>query len=166
MDRPDVRVVGGGLTSLAAGTLGPARDKRAARRGVADRRGVGSGLSTALERGLGIAVLRVDEPELAVIQGAARWLPRSGPRAVPARPSRDRIVPLAFTIPGGEAQLLRWLVRSDEAYDDGAPVARIRLVNGAVWDLVARTGAKIDQVLIPDGRPVATGEWLAPVRPL
>jgi len=123
------------------------------------------GLEAALDRGLGIAVAMLDEPELAVVRGAALWLPRSGPRTVMARPSLDRIVPLAFTIPGGSAQLLRWLVEPGQAYEVGAAVARVRLGSGAVWDLTARTGGTVDEVLVDGGRPISSGVWLALVRP-
>jgi hypothetical protein len=123
------------------------------------------GLAAALDRGLGIPVALVDEPELAVVRGAAQWLPRSGPRTVMARPSPDRMVPLVFTIPGGSAQLLRWLVEPGQAYEIGSAVARVRLGSGAVWDLTARTPGIVDEVLVGGGRPVSTGVWLALVRP-
>ncbi len=123
------------------------------------------GLEAALDSGLGIAVATVDEPELAIVRGAALWLPRSGPRSVMARPSPDRIVPLVFTIPGGSGQLLRWLVEPTQAYDAGAPVARVRLASGAVFDLTARTRGTLDDVLIAGGHPISTGDWLALVRP-
>jgi hypothetical protein len=122
-------------------------------------------LRQALDRSLGIPVALVDEPELAVVRGAAQWLPRSGPRTVMARPSPERMVPLVFTIPGGSAQLLRWLVEPEQAYEVGAPLARVRLGSGAVWDLTARTRGTVDEVLVAGGRPIATGEWLALVRP-
>ena len=130
--------------------------------------GVGArtpGLLASLDRSLGIPVARVDEPELAVVRGAAQWLPRSGPRTVMARPSPDRMVPLVFTIPGGSAQLLRWLVEPGQAYEVGAAVARVRLGSGAVWDLTARTRGIVDEVLVDGGRPISTGVWLALVRP-
>jgi hypothetical protein len=123
------------------------------------------GLEAALDRGLGIAVAMVDEPELAVVRGAALWLPHSGPRTVMARPSPDRMVPLVFTIPGGSGQLLRWLVEPTQPYDSGTPVARVRLASGAVWDLAARTRGTLDEVLVTNGHPISTGDWLALVRP-
>ena len=81
-----------------------------------------------------------------------------------ARPSPDRMTPLVFTIPGGSAQLLRWLVQPEESYDEGAPLARIRLAGGALWDLTARTRGTLDQVLVAGGAPVSSGEWLALAR--
>jgi hypothetical protein len=124
-----------------------------------------AGLGALIERGLGIAVAPIDEPELAVVRGAAVWLPRSGPRSVSARASGRRMVPLVYTIPGGTARLLRWLVEPQQPYEEGATVARVRLPGGAVWDLTARARGILDEVLIPGGREVRSGEWLALVRP-
>jgi len=123
------------------------------------------GLAARIEHGLGIPVATVDEPELAVIRGAAAWLPRSGPRRVRARGSTQRLVPLAYTIPGYTARLLRWLVEPRRPYPAGTAVARVRLASGAVWDLTVRTPGVLDEVLVPAGREVRSGEWLALVRP-
>jgi hypothetical protein len=110
-------------------------------------------------------VTTVEEPELAVIRGTAAWLPRSGTRRVPARGSDRRLVPLAYTIPGYTARLLRWLVEPRQPYEEGAVVARVRLATGAVWDLTVRTRGVLDEVLVPAGRDIRSGEWLALVRP-
>jgi hypothetical protein len=122
------------------------------------------GLQAALDRGLGIPTQPVEEPELLVVRGAAHWLSRSGTRVVAAQPTQERVVPLAFTIPGGSAKLLRWLVEPDEPYGEGALLARVRLAGGAVWDLTARNGGVIDQMLVGAGAPVTSGEWLALAR--
>jgi hypothetical protein len=78
--------------------------------------------------------------------------------------SPHRLVPLSFTIPGGTAQLLRWTVPVRQNYDEGDTLARIRLAGGAVWELTARVPGSLDQVLVGDGAPVSTGEWLALAR--
>jgi hypothetical protein len=123
------------------------------------------GLDQVLDRGIGpVPVAWLEEPELAVVRGTAHWLPRSGPRTVMARPAADRMTPLVFTIPGGSAQLLRWLVQPEESYDEGAPLARVRLAGGALWDLTARARGTLDQVLVDGGAPVSSGEWLALAR--
>lgn len=123
------------------------------------------GLDQLFERGLGgLPVAWLDEPDLAVVRGTAHWLPRSGPRIVMARPAPDRMTPLVFTIPGGSAQLLRWLVQPEESYDEGAPLARVRLAGGALWDLTARSRGTLDQVLVNGGAPISSGEWLALAR--
>ncbi len=51
--------------------------------------------------------------------GAGSWLPRT----VVAVASAEKLVPLAFTIPGGSAQLLRWLVPVTGSYDEGRALA-------------------------------------------
>lgn len=124
-----------------------------------------SGLGPMIEQGLGIAVAMIDEPELAVVRGAAAWLRGSGARSVLARGSDQRLVPLAYTIPGGTARLLRWLVEPQRPYGEGAAVARVRLSSGAVWDLTVRGPGALDEVLVPGGRDIRSGEWLALVRP-
>jgi molecular chaperone DnaK (HSP70) len=123
------------------------------------------GLAAGLEQGLGIPLAEVAEPELAVVRGAAAWLPRSGARAVRARASGQRMVPLVFTIPGGSGRLLRWLVAANQPFDEGAALARVRLPGGAVWDLTAHSRGTLDEVLVPGGREVRSGHWLALVRP-
>lgn len=123
------------------------------------------GIVAGIEPGLGIAVALVEEPETAVVRGAATWLTHSGPRLVAARGSGQRLAPLAYTFPAGQARLLRWLVEPQQSYAEGAAVARVRLAEGAVWDLTARAAGTLDEVLIPGGREVHSGEWLALVRP-
>jgi len=124
------------------------------------------GFVARIEHGLGITVATVDEPELAVVRGAAAWLPRSGSRSVSAHGSDQRLVPLAYTIPGYTARLLRWLVEPRQPYAEGAVVARVRLASGAVWDLTVRAPGVLDEVLVPAGRDIRSGEWLALVRPV
>jgi hypothetical protein len=124
-----------------------------------------AGLGALIEHGLGIAVAPIDQPELAVLAGAAVWLPRSGPRSVVARGSGPRMVPLLYTIPGGTAVLVRWLVEPQQPYEEGATVARVRVPGGAVWDLTARAPGVLDEVLVPGGSEVRSGEWLALVHP-
>jgi molecular chaperone DnaK (HSP70) len=118
------------------------------------------GLNGAIERALGIGVRLVEDPEFAVVRGAVAWLQASGPRVIAGQAAADRIVPLAFTIPGGSARLLRWFVAPDDRYPAGATLARVRLSSGAIWDLTARTRGTLDRVLVADGSAIRTGEWL------
>jgi hypothetical protein len=76
----------------------------------------------------------------------------------------QRLVPLSFPIPGGSAQLLRWLVQVRQPYEEGTALARIRLGGGAVWELTARARGVLDQVLVGDGSSVSSGEWVALAR--
>ncbi|MEU4159428.1 Hsp70 family protein [Actinoplanes sp. NPDC026670] len=104
---------------------------------------------------------RIDEPELAVVRGAARWSLVSGPRLVPAVTGAERLTPLVFTVPGGAAQLQRWLVEPGQAYASGQTLGRIRLPGGALWDLTAATGGRLERTLSGPGAQVVSGQWLA-----
>jgi molecular chaperone DnaK (HSP70) len=118
-----------------------------------------------LQQTLRLPLRTVDEPDLATARGAARWLSHSGPRRVTAATSPEPSVPLSFAIPGGTAQLLRWLVAPGQAYLAGVPLARVRLPSGALWDLTARVPGTLDRLLAAPGSEVATHDWLALARP-
>jgi molecular chaperone DnaK (HSP70) len=122
------------------------------------------GLDSALQRGFGVPVRHPADRDVAVVAGAAQWLRGSGPRTVPATPTPGRIVPVSFPIPGTGAHLVRWLVKPEQSYGEGTTLARIRLPSGAIWDLVASSAGTLDQVLVTDGAPVRTGDWLALAR--
>ncbi|MEV1285611.1 Hsp70 family protein [Micromonospora sp. NPDC049679] len=106
----------------------------------------------------------VDEPELATVRGAARWLGHSGQRRIPTSPATDGTHPLSFAVPGGRAQLLRWLVAPGDAYDAGARLARVRLHTGALWDLTAATPGTVERLLVSPGTEIAAQHWLALAR--
>jgi hypothetical protein len=84
---------------------------------------------------------------------------------VPARTPVDRVLPLAFTIPGGSATLLRWLVSLAEEYEEGAALARVRLPSGALYDLAARAPGHLDAILAAPGTVIRTSDWVALTRP-
>jgi molecular chaperone DnaK len=115
----------------------------------------------ALSRAFGRPLRRVEEPELATVRGAARWLLHTGPRRVAALEAPGRVTPLAFEVPGGSARLLRWLVAPGAAYPAGRPLARVRLPDGALWDLTAAGGGTLGRMLVAEGADVAAGQWLA-----
>ncbi|WP_173158749.1 Hsp70 family protein [Phytohabitans suffuscus] len=118
-----------------------------------------------LQQSLRLPVRTVEDPDLATVRGAARWLPHSGPRRVPAATSPEPSIPLAFAIPGGSAHLLRWLIAPGQAYVAGVPLARVRLPTGALWDLTARVPGTLDRLLAAPGAEVTAHEWLALARP-
>jgi hypothetical protein len=126
---------------------------------------VRSGVAEAVERGLGCPLRWPDDAEFAVVRGAAAWLAGSGDRVLTGYPTGERILPLAFTFPGGTARLLRWVVALEQPYDEGAVLARVRLTGGGIWDLTARTGGTLEQILVGDGAAVSSGEWLGLARP-
>ncbi|GAA4435497.1 Hsp70 family protein [Phytohabitans houttuyneae] len=86
---------------------------------------------------LGHPVRRAADPELGVVRGAARWSIGALSRAVPAERPSWRIEPVAWDIPGGRGELVRWVVGEGEAYQAGAVVARVRAPDDRVFDLVA-----------------------------
>ena len=117
-----------------------------------------------LARELGRPLRRVEEPELATVRGAVRWLQFSAPRVAPAVDGPGRAAPLTFALPGGSARLHRWLVGPGQAYPAGQVLARVRLPDGALWDLTAAVDGTVERVLVPAGADVATGQWLAVAR--
>jgi molecular chaperone DnaK (HSP70) len=114
-----------------------------------------------LAREFGRPLRRVEEPDLATVRGAVRWLEHSGPRRVPAVEPRGRAVPLAFAVPGGDARLLRWLVGPGEAYTVGQVLGRVRLPGGSSWELTAAADGTLDRMLVTPGEQIAAGQWLA-----
>jgi molecular chaperone DnaK len=118
-------------------------------------------VANTLARELRRPLRRVDEPDLATVRGAARWLLRTGPRRLPALAAERRMVPLSFAVPGGAATLQRWLVKPGQAYVLGQPLGRIRLPDGALWDLTAAAPGALDRTLVSPGGEIAAGQWLA-----
>lgn len=104
---------------------------------------------------------RLGEPELTTVYGASRWLGRCWHRSVPAEDLPPGSVPLTFPIPGGRAQLVRWLVAPGDRYGAGAPLARVRIGSGALWDLTAAAPGTVDRLLVEAGAEVASDQWLA-----
>ncbi|MFC0530685.1 Hsp70 family protein [Phytohabitans kaempferiae] len=108
----------------------------------------------ALRGALGRAVRRAAEPELAVARGAARWSVGALSRAVPAERPSWRVEPLAWDIPGGQAELVRWLVAEGQPFPAGAPVARVRIPDERVFDLVAPQAGTLLAHRVTAGQPV------------
>jgi len=107
----------------------------------------------------GRPVRRADDPDLAVVQGAAQWARSHAVRKVPALPRADGTTLLRWMIPPG--RLLRWLVPPGSPYEEGAPLARVRLDDGTIWDLCASRPGRVDQVLAETGDAVSKDRWLA-----
>jgi hypothetical protein len=57
------------------------------------------------------------------------------------------------------------VVALEQPYGEGAVLARVRLPGGGIWDLTARTGGTLEQILVGDGAAVSSGEWLGLARP-
>jgi molecular chaperone DnaK len=122
-------------------------------------------VAEAVHRAFNRPLRQVEDPELATVHGAARWLPRSGPRMIRASTETSRMTPLSFAIPGGSARLLRWLIVPGQPYPAGTPLARVRLPGGALWDLVAATPGTLDRLLVPPSAEVTSQQWLALAQP-
>jgi molecular chaperone DnaK len=90
-----------------------------------------------LHAALGHPVRRAADPEFAVPRGAARWSVGALSRAVPAELPSWRVEPVAWDIPGGRGELVRWLVAEGQPYSAGAVVAHVRVPDDRVFELVA-----------------------------
>lgn len=103
---------------------------------------------------LGHPVRRAADPELAVARGAARWSVGAPSRAVAAERPSWRVEPVAWDIPGGRAELVRWLVAEGQPYPPGAVVARVRVPDDRVFDLVAPQAGTLLAHRAPAGQQV------------
>jgi molecular chaperone DnaK len=118
-------------------------------------------VAARLAQALGQPPYRLAEPELMVLSGAVRWLTRRGRPVVAPEPLPAGTAPLAFAIPSGRGRLVRWLVAAGEPYTAGSVLARVRLPNGALWDLIAAEPGRLDRVLVDPDSDVSADQWLA-----
>lgn len=116
-------------------------------------------VTNLVERAFDRPVRRADDPDLAVVQGAAQWARSHAVRKVAALPRSDGTTLLRWMIPPG--RLLRWLVPLGAAFEEGAPLARVRLDDGTIWDLCASRPGRVEQVLAETGDVVSRDRWLA-----
>jgi molecular chaperone DnaK len=129
--------------------------------------GGGSRLAAAagmLAGGLGRPLLHPQEPELAVIRGAARWVAGAAGRQVSANPPGWRVEPVTWEVPAGRAQLVRWLVDLGQPYPSGAVLARARTAEDRVYDLTAGRDGILTEQLVPAGGIVESGAVAAMAR--
>ncbi|SPF07077.1 Hsp70 family protein [Streptomyces sp. MA5143a] len=100
----------------------------------------------------------------AVVDGATAWA-RSAPTRtlLPGRPAPD-LVPLCWPLPQGRATLSRWLAQPGERLADGAPVARVSLPDGTLWDLRTHMPGTLVHQHRRQGESFASEDWLASVR--
>jgi len=104
---------------------------------------------------------RPEDPDLAVVLGAAEWSRRRSPAVVSDEIHRPGLYPLHWDIPGGVARIHRWLVQPRDPYPAGAALARVRLPDGALWDLTAAKEGVVERLLAEPGSEVRGGQWLA-----
>ncbi|MCK9932094.1 Hsp70 family protein [Frankia sp. Mgl5] len=110
-------------------------------------------------------VFTAPEPDQAVVLGAASWAATvSTRRTVAARP--DPVVrPARWDIPGGRATMVRWLVEPGARFDAGAVLARVRLTDGALFDLAAEGPGSLVETHAEPGSAVRDVDWLATTLP-
>jgi len=112
------------------------------------------------------SLLRPEDPDLAVVIGAAQWAKDRGvPAAVPRYPAPDR-TPLTWEFPGGGATLLRCDVEPGSDYSAGSRLGLVRLGDDTLLELTAP--ADPGALLIWHARPgdrVVDGDWIVTVRP-
>jgi actin-like ATPase involved in cell morphogenesis len=114
----------------------------------------------AVKAALGRPVRMARAPQLAVVQGAARFAASAATRFAAPQPRRLTETPLRWRIPGESATLLRWRVAKDEAFATGQPLADVRLAGGAIWELRAGRPGRLQARHALEGATVLSGDWL------
>ncbi len=121
-------------------------------------------VAQVLADAFGRPLVSVDAPEIAVTQGAAQWAMRAGTRASsPLAPARGEY-PLRWDVPGGSAQLVRWLAQPGQGYAAGSVLLVVRQVDGALWRLIDdQAGTFLGSRVVP-GDLIVSGDWIATTR--
>ncbi|MFI6369536.1 Hsp70 family protein [Streptomyces sp. NPDC050546] len=115
----------------------------------------------ALEQAFPGLLRGVEDPELAVAQGAAAWAGAATERySVAGRPA-GFTVPLSWELPGGTGKLLQWYVGPGDDYPADAVFALVRLTDGGLWELRGdRRPGSVAQLHSEAGSEVSSGDWL------
>jgi Tol biopolymer transport system component/actin-like ATPase involved in cell morphogenesis len=117
-------------------------------------------VTQTVEQSLGRPLRYARSPELAVVQGAARFAGAAQTRfAVPAK-QRIPERPLRWRIPGDSATLLAWQVSPGDAFQVGQSLGQVRLTNGAIWELRADQPGRAGALHAGPGSTVYSGDWL------
>lgn len=112
-----------------------------------------------LARELRLPLRRAEDPELAVVYGAARWAEGVGRRRAVPRARERGVEPLRWAVPGDVATLTRWLVQPGESYPAGTALARVRLADGALYDLLADVAGTVVGHHIVAGKRLLSDDW-------
>lgn len=115
----------------------------------------------------GAPLRRAEDPDLAVVEGAANWAARVPSRRLEPKAIESGHRPLRWQLPIGEAaELERWLVPEGELYTPGMALALVRLNDGSLWRLYddATGPMLLDHVQGDQGGRIVSGDWLATVR--
>ncbi|MGW0866022.1 Hsp70 family protein [Streptomyces sp. NPDC002611] len=112
---------------------------------------------------LGIPVRAVERPSHAVVRGACVRAVYSARRtARPRRPAAGA-VPLTWDLPGGRGVLVERRVEAGAAFAEGELLARVRVPDGSLHQLVADAGGRITAWHAAVDDEVFTGDWLLTV---
>jgi len=117
-------------------------------------------VETAVTAELGRPIRTARAPQLAVVQGAARFAGAAATRFVRPQPRRVAEIPLRWQIPGKSATLLRWRAPVDDDFAAGQPLADVRLTSGAIWELRADRPGRLRSRHAAEGATVMSGDWL------
>ncbi|MFE2109642.1 Hsp70 family protein [Kitasatospora sp. NPDC059463] len=108
----------------------------------------------------------VEDPDLAVVHGAAAWAARSADRRLSPLRQAARTRPLAWGFPADSAEVAGWSVPAATAYPAGAALGSLRLPDGSLWELTADEPGTVVRQLVAPGTAVGPGEWLLAVQPV
>ncbi|MFE6748523.1 Hsp70 family protein [Kitasatospora purpeofusca] len=103
----------------------------------------------------------VEDPELAVAQGAAAWAGLATRRFSAAERPTAAGVPFGWRLPGDSGRLLRWYVAPGGEFAGDAVLGLVRLADGGLWELRAdgRPGT-VARLHVAEGAAVSSGDWL------
>ncbi|MFC9504402.1 Hsp70 family protein [Streptomyces sp. NPDC057002] len=113
-----------------------------------------------LEPLLGVPVRHPEDPQLAVVKGAATWASRAPSRDLPPKLRRPGTEPLAWTVPGGSAVFLGPVVPEGESYEAGDVLAEARSTEGTLHRLRANRAGKVRRWHTEAGGLFLSGDWL------
>ncbi|MGW4894881.1 Hsp70 family protein [Kitasatospora sp. NPDC004240] len=105
----------------------------------------------------------VEDPDLAVVHGAAAWAARSADRRLLPVATEPEAVPLAWEL-AAPAELTEWHVQPGHDYRAGAALGTLRTPEGALLDLATTVPGRVVRQLRSPGETVSAGEWLVAVR--
>ncbi|GAB3983405.1 hypothetical protein GCM10029978_090000 [Actinoallomurus acanthiterrae] len=113
-----------------------------------------------VSRELGRPVRFAEDPELAVVYGAAAWARQIPTRRAGPTPPGQTDLALRWEFPAGVANLLRWRIAVGQAFGVGTVMAEARLESGAIWELHSDVSGVVQRLHVQQGRPIVSGDWL------
>ncbi|MFC9130434.1 Hsp70 family protein [Streptomyces sp. NPDC057099] len=113
-----------------------------------------------LEPLLGVPVRHPEDPQLAVVKGAATWASQAPSRDLRPRLRLPGTEPLAWTVPGGSAVFLGPVVPEGESYEAGDVLAEARSTEGTLHRLRAAHAGEVRSWHREAGGRFLSGDWL------